>query len=843
MLQVTLGSLRSSSRRYVATALAIVLGVGFLAVTLVLSDTLSTSIEARVAGDVGRYAVVVGAGEQEDAQSVPAAALAAVSGLPGVAAAQGSARTFALVKGTAQASSTALTWNDLDPGSPLRLTAGTGPRSGAEAVVSTSVATRADLRVGSTVVVGDTQGKDHPLTVSGIVDPGAGLRFGTSLVLVTAPTIAAWSGSTGLDEIDVLATAGTDVGALRDRVAAAVAGVGPQQLSDGTTLGAPVTRTGAEETRRVVDANLSASDRTEITTFLLGFAAVAIFVSAIVIANTFAILVAQRLQQLALVRCVGATRRQVFGSVLAESVVVGLLGSALGLAGGIGAAALVSTVATKLDSPIPLQSLGISATSVIVPLLAGTIVTVGAALFPAVRATRVAPLAALRPEVPASVRTRAGIARLVVAGLLVAVGGAALAVGTSGHTLLVALGGGMLSFVGVLVGAVALVPALVRVVGAVPRRFAGVPGDLAVENAVRNRSRAAATSSALLVGVTLITTMSVGAASAQAAISDHLAASYAVDAQVVSQTDSGMTPALVSSITATEGIAATVPVTSGDALLRPAGRPSAGTEEPDRVIGVPTTTVGTVLRSAELSPLARVRPGVVVVTEVVAEGRGLADGGRAMLGTLPVTVAVVTEAPWPVMAADGDLARAGVPTVTRGVLVRLDDAQEPGPALDRLASTVADDDVFVDGAAPQRAELESVLSVVLLVVTGLLAVAILIALVGVGNTLALSVLERGRESALVRALGLTRGQLRGSLAIEAALLAVVGAVLGLALGVLYGWTGVSALLGDRAPVPLVVPWARVVVTILAALVAGVAAAWLPSRRAARITPAAALAME
>lgn len=844
MLQVTLGSLRTSSRRYLATALAIVLGVGFLAVSLVLSDTVTSSIEDRVAGDVGRYAVVVGHGPSDVAQSVPEAALPAVAAVPGVAAARGSAATSAQVKGTAQGYGLALTWNDLEARSPLRLTSGTGPRSTGEVAVSTSVATRAGLTVGSPVTVEDAQGTDHRLTVSGVVDTSGSIRYSSSLVFVTAASMTAWSGSAGLDEIDVVAAPGTDAATLRDRVAAAVAGAGPERSADGTTLEAPVTRTGAEESRRVVDSSLSASDRSDLTTFLLGFAAVAIFVSALVIANTFAILVAQRLQQLALVRCVGATRRQVFGSVLLESLVVGLLGSALGLAGGIGAAGAVSAVATSLDSPIPLQRLGFSVTSIVAPLLVGTLVTVVAALFPALRATRVAPLAALRPEVPASARTRAGIVRLVLAALLVVAGTGALLLGTGSHVVLVALAGGMLSFVGVLVGAVVLVPALVRLVGALPRRLAGVTGDLAVENSVRNPSRAAATSSALLVGVTLITTMSVGAACAQTAISDHLAASYAVDAQVVAQGGAGLTPATVSSVAATDGVAATVPVTSGEGRLGRAGSTGSTGAEVQQVVGVPTASVGTVLRSDTLSPLARVRPGVAVLADWAARDLGVSEGDRIVLGSVPETVTVVLEPPFPVMVADGDLARAGVATVTRAVLVRLDDAEKPGPALDRLAATLSGvDDVVVDGAAPQRAELESVLSVILLVVTGLLAVAVLIALVGVGNTLALSVLERGRESALVRALGLTRGQLRGSLAIEAGLLSVVGALLGVLLGIAYGWTGVAALLGDRAPVPLVVPWGRVLLVLLAALVAGVAAAWLPSRRAARIAPASALAME
>ena len=209
-----------------------------------------------------------------------------------------------------------------------------------------------------------------------------------------------------------------------------------------------------------------------------------------------------------------------------------------------------------------------------------------------------------------------------------------------------------------------------------------------------------------------------------------------------------------------------------------------------------------------------------------------------------VTVRVVKEPFASVMAASSDLTAAGATQQTGSLLVRLADGGDPGAVLDRLIATLSGvTGVSVDGAAPRRVEFQGIVDVVLLIVTGLLAVAVLIALVGVGNTLALSVLERGRESALLRALGLTRGQLRGSLAIEAALLALVGALTGTLLGVGYGYDGATALLGSIAPVPLVIPWGRLALVVVVALVAGVAAAWPPSRRAARVAPAAALALE
>lgn len=830
MLQVTLGSLRTSTRRYAATALAIVLGVGFVAATLVVSATLGASVRARITDDLARYAVVVTAATDGPNQTISASALVALSGLDGVAGVEGTVTTHVRIAGSAENLTAATTWHQTPT---LRTVSGAGPASADQVVVSTSIATRAGLAPGSPITVTDASGTDRHLTVSGVVDTSGSGRFsGRGLLLATPATMATLSGSTGLDQIGVVGRPGVDDATLRGSVASTIAAT-PAAAPGG---GAPPTvRTGADEADARVRDALRGTE--SLTLLLLAFAAVALFVSALVIANTFAILVAQRVQQLALLRCVGATSRQVFGSVLLESVTIGVGGSALGVGLGIGAAAVVSAVSGRFDTPFPLQQLGISASSIVLPILAGTLVTVIAALFPALGATRVAPLAALRSEAPASTRTRAGFVRLVSATVLFVGGTAGLVLGARAGQLAIAIPGGMVSFVGVLVGAVAVVPALVRVMGTIPRRLAGTPADLAVENAVRNPSRAAATSSALLVGVTLITMMSVAAVSAQGAIEQYLSARYPVDAQVTA-VEGALTAKVIAAVGRTDGVARTVTLTRADL------RVGTGGGAPESVVGVPTDTIGSVLRSDAQTSLALVRPGTIVVAGFVAGEHGLTDGGRTLLGSRPVTVHVVEQPFAPVMAATSDFAAAGATPQTGTLLVRLSDGSDPGPVLDRLGVSLSGvQGVSVDGAAPQRVEFQGIVDVVLLIVTGLLAVAVLIALVGVGNTVALSVLERARESALLRALGLNRGQLRGSLGIEAALLAVVGALLGTLLGVGYGYAGATALLGAIAPVPLVIPWSRLLLVVVIALVAGVAAAWLPSRRAARVAPATALAIE
>ncbi|GAA1899498.1 FtsX-like permease family protein [Lapillicoccus jejuensis] len=822
MLQVLLGTLRTSSRRYVATTLAIVLGVAFATVTLVLSGTLASSVRERVAGDVGGYAAVVVPGEGFGGNAVPAGVVDAVRRLPGVAAVVPVASTAVQVHGAAMAWTDARTWR---PTPAVRLVSGAAPTTAEQVVVSTSVAARADLRPGRPLEITDSTGAPRRLTVSGVAVPGdgsPGTLWGTGAALAT------WSGTSDLTQVLVTAAPGQDGGAVLVAVTAAVARVG-----HGADVPAAEVRSGAEEADRLTTQALQGSDA--LTMFLLAFAAVALFVSVLVIGNTFAILVAARRRQVALLRCVGATRGQVLRSVVAESLVVGVAGSLLGVGLGVALAAVVSRVVGG-SGPLPLQSLSVPAIAVGLPLLAGTLVTVLAALLPARRATRVTPLSALRPDDTATGTSpvRAGRVRVAVAVLLVVVGVAALAYGVRTASILVALPGGVLSALGLLLGAVVLVPPAVRLLGAVPRRVGGVSGDLAVENAVRNPARAAAAASALVVGVTLITMMSVAASSAQAGVLDELDAHFPVDAQV-SAAPGALTPTVVDQVARTDGVAATVTLSTASLVL--------GRGEPQVVTGVPTT-VGTVLRSAATTPYAVVRPGLVVVDASLAPALGLTEGARTTLGALPVTVHLVKEPPAPVLAAASDLERAGAQPRTGTLLLRLTDADTPGPTIDRLGRALAGvDGVDVGGAAPQRAELQQVVQVVLLVVTGLLLVAVAIALVGVGNTLALSVLERQRESALLRALGLTRGQLRGSLALEAALLAGVAVVVGVAAGIGYGWAGAQALLGAQLDVPLVVPWGRLLLVALVALAAGVAAAWLPSRRAARVHPALALAQE
>nr|WP_239522531.1 FtsX-like permease family protein [Geodermatophilus sabuli] len=575
---------------------------------------------------------------------------------------------------------------------------------------------------------------------------------------------------------------------------------------------------------------------TALAAVLLVFGTVAVVVAGLVIANTFAVLLAQRTRELALLRCVGATARQVRRSVLGEAALTGLAASLLGVGAGIGLAAVVSRLAEGVDSPVPLSGLSVPWPAVAAGLAVGVLTTLLAALAPARGATRVAPLAALRPTDPAPLHSRPGVLRLVLGLLLLLPGAALLVLGVLLPHVLVALPGGVLSFLGVVLLAQRAVPPVVRAAGGLVTRAGGVPARLAAGNATRNPGRTAATATALLIGVTLTTAMVVGTASTRASASAGLAAAYPAD--VVVEGLSGQLPGtLLPQLEGVDGVA-------GGTALR-----SAEVTGPDgqawTASGVDAATAVPVLRSTVDTPLPD--SGEVVVPEWQAEAWAVTDGDVVSLdgpaGSAPLRVQVAEESP--LLLTGADLARLDPAAPVGQLWLRLADAEAGAQdaVVDAVTDTVgtAVGDAQVTGVVSLRRQMNEVLDVLLLVVTGLLGVAVVIALIGVGNTLALSVVERRQENGLLRAMGLTRRQLRGLLAWESVLVAGVAAVLGVVLGGVYGMAGTASVLGMAGEVVLAVPWLQVAAIVVVATVAGLLASVLPARCAVRTPPVAALA--
>jgi putative ABC transport system permease protein len=691
-----------------------------------------------------------------------------------------------------------------------------------------AVSDRARARVGDVLTVtgyGDrgtattSTATTSTATVTGILDlggdPTAGLYARASVVAQQARN---W-GATAPTEVRVAAAPGVSDQQVVDDVTAALGG---RQVS---------VRTGDEQAQHAAEGLLGNS--TALAAVLLVFGTVAVLVAGLVIANTFAVLLAQRTRELALLRCVGATARQVRRSVLGEALATGLASSALGVAAGIGLAAVVSA-GTGTDSPIPLAGVSVPLYAVLTGLAVGTLVTLLAALAPARAATRVAPLAALRPVDAAPLRSKPGLLRLLLGLALLVPGVVLLGLGVGTTDVLVALPGGVLSFLGVVLLAQRAVPPVVAAAGRLATRIGGVPARLAAGNATRNPRRTAATATALLIGVTLTSAMVVGAASTRATATAGLAAAFPTD--VVVRGGDPLPAGLLGDLEAVDGVA-------GGTALEAASAPGPDGQE-WQVEGVDPAAAAPVLRST--ADLALPRDGQVVLPRWLADSWSVRTGDGVALGSSTFTAVLdgSGDLEQPLLTA-ADLHRLTPGTTLGELWLRLADADadaqsEAVDAITDLTGTAAPT-AMVAGLVSERAAIDSVLDTLLVVVTGLLGVAVVIALIGVGNTLALSVVERRQENGLLRALGLTRGQLRGLLAWEAALVAGVAAVLGVLLGGAYGLIGTASVLGGQGEVVLSVPWLQVVAIVVVATLAGLLASVLPARRAARTAPVAAIA--
>lgn len=813
MRSVLFAQVRTHAARLVASTLAIVLAVGFVVATLVLNETSrSTLLQAAGARYVGTDAVVT----STDGTAVEADLLKGLSAVQAVAP-EHETIVQAVVPGRGGTRWMSMESFATDP--VLRwqhLVAGAFPvRAGQVAVSERAGAAVGDILL-LTVPAGDGATSNVQATVVGVVDlgadPAAGLSGGG---YVTAEQAVTWG---ALPPVELRVAGGDDL---------------LTQLTEALADQPVSVRTGTE--RAELAAAELTGDNVQLTAVLLVFATVAVLVAGLVIANTFAVLLAQRTQELALLRCVGATARQVRRSLLGEALVTGLVASAVGVLAGVGLAAGVCALAAGTDSPVPLAGLAVPPAALLVGLAVGTLVTLLAALAPARAATRVAPLAALRPTDPAPLRSRPGRARLVLGLAMLVPGVAVLVLGVTGVQVLTAVAGGALSFLGVVVLAQRFLPPVVAAAGALVARVGGVPAELAAGNATRNPRRTAATAVALLIGVTLTTAMVVGAASTRATGAAELAAAYPTDV-VVDGTGEPLPAGLLDQLRAVDGVAGATALVAED-LIGPDGQPV-------RVQGVDSDAAAPVLRSAGELP----RGGQVVLPPYLADTWSIGDGEAVALrgsrGSLSLLAVVGSSEVSLPRVSVAELAAVAPDAAVDALWLRL--ADEGTAAQTRTVDQVTElagsaaPSTRTSGLVSERAALDEVLDALLLVVTGLLGVAVVIALIGVGNTLALSVVERRQENGLLRALGLTRRQLRSVLAWEAVLVAAVAALLGVLLGVGYGLAGTASVLGDFVLV-LTVPWLQVAVIVVLAALAGLLASVLPARRAARTAPVAALA--
>lgn len=834
MLRTAWRSLRHHKLRLVLSGVAIVLGVGFVVGTLIFTDTLNktfTDLFADVTADVvvTPKQDVPSGGIAGSVATLPSSMLDTVRGVDGVAKADGGvfADGVAIIGGddkplgTPGAPQFGSNWVDDEQLTAFRLIDGRGPQHAGEVVIDSVSADKGGYSVGDTVPLVTPKGSEDAELV-GI------FRYGTSGNLAGA-TIAAFDTATaqrlllnGADafvEIDAIAEAGVSQSTLAGRVKQAV---GPEVK----------VQTGQEA------ADQAAADLTAglsfINIFLLVFAGIALFVGTFIILNTFSMLVAQRARELALLRAVGATRGQVVRSVLAESFLVGLLGSVVGLLVGIGVAFALQGLFKAIGAEIPTTGLVVQPRTVVVGIVIGVAVTVLAALPPALRASRIPPMAALRADValaPRSLRVRA-------------VSGAVLLVlGLVAMTLGVARGGSAGSaWVGIgtvvtLVGAIVLSPAIaapvVRLLGfAFPRLF-GTVGRLAVDNARRQPRRTAATASALMIGLALVSALTVFATSAKTSVNQVVDRVIGAEFVVTNASFRPFPPEVAEAIRTTEGVASVAPVKQAPAQVDGQSVFVTGVE--------PALEAGMVTVEFVVGSMADLGPGQVLVDTTTAERAGLSPGDqvRMVFPTGKQTLQVVglyqpAGSFSGYVVANDTLAAAGLALGDSLVYVKADDGADLDAVQAGIESALA---VFptvqVQSQAQFKEEISSNVDQLLMVMIMLLSLAILIAVLGIVNTLVLSVIERTREIGLLRAVGALRKQVRRMVLLEALVIAVYGAVIGLVLGVGFA-VALQRTLVEQGIEVLDIPWGGLMTFLVLAGVVGVLAAVWPAYRAGRL---------
>ncbi|MEV0680555.1 FtsX-like permease family protein [Actinosynnema sp. NPDC050436] len=831
MLRTIIAGLKARTARLVLSSVAIALGVAFVTGTLVLSDAMSDGMRddfAKSARNVDISVITSG-----DTKGISPETLEKIRRTPGVAGADPREYTpVPLVASNGKAKSAlAVPLGTVEELREFDLADGRYPTTATEVAVDVRTATTAKLTVGRSVTLLDEDGQEREYTLVGTYKQGAGEMS-----------------MTGLDHL-VLSSAGFQQ-FVTDRlpyqvVAVAADGFTQQQVADNVRQAIGDTGYTTQTGEQLTEATLRqiSSQAAEFTTFLLAFAVIALVVASMVIYNTFTILVAQRTRELALMRCVGASRKQVFRGVLAEALAMGLIASVIGLLGGLGTSALLQKVISGLgdSGATTAVRLPLSVTTVLAAFGVGVLVTVLAAVLPARKATRVAPVAALRNQLDSHEEvTRTGKLRVLFAVLLAVGGAGAVALGMGMDDEMAAMltsgTGTMLLLAAVLVLGPLLVGPINRALGVVPRALFGVPAKLASANAGRNPKRTAATTAALMIGVTVVALVTVVANSAKetanAQVDQRMPADYTITSSVPGRPLPVELAERLAAVPQVEKAAPTTTVTGPDAYFT----------------GVAREALGDLLRpTVDSGSLADLGEGTVALESDYAKMQGLSVGSTTTIKTDAGENALKV-----VALVSGQ--RLGDGLVTLETSARMDPEQDgyqsiliklrPGAVDGRAAVEKVTDSsplAAIDSAAETKAQLNKQLDQVLAFVWALIGLAVVIALFGIANTLTLSVLERTRESALLRALGLTRGQLRLMLVVESVLMAVMGAAIGLVLGVAFGWVITTAVSTDAVSLAFTVPVGQIGAMLAAAVVAAVLAAALPARRAARTSVVAGMA--
>lgn len=826
--------------RLASTGLAIVLGVGFVCGSLVLTDTINATFrnlftQANAGISLQIQAVDAlstdSATSTGGAQPVPASVLARVKAVPGVANAVGDVQGSAVILDRAG--------KPINPPGPptiglafppdpalsgLTVRKGRPPSAAGEVAIDSDTASKYGFHLGEQVrIVTDLPAR--AFTVVGLVGLGSsGSLAGATLSAFTTSEAQALFDSEGrYAAIEVKAAAGVSDSELQVRVATA--------LGPGFRV-----RTGTQAA--TASANSITKGLAFLTDLLLVFAAIALVVGTFLIANTFSMIVTQRTRELGLLRALGAERRQVMRAVLIEAALTAVVASVIGVFAGLGMEAAVVSLLSHAGASIPAQGRVVEVRTIVVALAVGLIVTLAAAFGPARRATRVPPLAALRDDVLVPVSGRrwrrvAGAICGILAVVLLVAGmaqGSVAPVGYGAFLLLAAL---------LLLGSL-VAPALADTVGRLPASISGVTGRLARRNATRVPTRTAANANALLIGVALVGLLTVVAASVTASANNLIDKLFNGDYLVQTNGFQGVPSGVATTLAADSEVAAVGVVRGARAGLGSQRIGISGANQSALTIGSVSYVSGSYPSGGGTD---------LLIDQKTATARHLSVGS-----TIPVTFpAGVQTATVAAVFADNQLLGSWVMPLEQFKVhfpaAKLDDVvlidMKPGSGAAGRAQiaelTKQYPSIKVQDKTQLEAQQRNSINQLLSLFTALLVLALLIAFLGIANTLALSILERTRELGILRALGMSRRRLRAAVRWESVILSAVGAIEGLVFGVVAG-VAVIVALRTQGIHYLVVPWVRLLVYLVVACLLGMGAGAFPARRAARLRILSAIAV-
>jgi putative ABC transport system permease protein len=845
MFRTALRNVLAHKARLLMTVLAVMLGVAFVSGTLIFSDTLHNAFRQQSSKGLDKVAVgITDYGTRPDAAEqrpgISAAQLAKVTAAPGADIATGQVSGFA---GAADRDGKLIAqgWSNKGgnffPGKDGKdwryaFTGGHGPANSGEIALDRGTAEKGGYQVGEKVRIA-TNRPVKEYTLSGVftTDQGA-VNSGGSLVLFDTRTAQELFLKPGyFASAVVTAEPGADQAALRDAITPLVSKEATVQT--GKQLAAE------EETM------VSESTKT-LTQVLLGFAGIALFVGVFLISNTFTMLVAQRTKELALMRAVGASRKQITRSILAEAGIVGLIASVIGFALGLGMASGLDPVMQAMGAELPSGPLVVGLTPVIASVAVGVLITMFAAWLPARRAAKIPPVAAMS-SVHATPSMKSLVVRNVIGALVTGLGAAAVVGGAAmgKETGRILIGAGAFF---ALIGIIILIPLLSRPVIALVRPFLNrvfkISGKLAGLNSVRNPRRTGATASALAIGLTLVTGLTVLGVTMGRAIDKQTTDVIKADYMVSMASKSSMDKSVIDTLAKAKGVAAASPQQYG--TLKD------GRGEGQNAIGVTPGDVEKVLNLPVVKgSLGGLGQGGVAVDEKTAASEGyqvgqtmtvtFEDGKKAKVtiggiyqhndfisGIMIDTKVLAAHTPEPIIYSAYVAMDGGPSAVNEQSLI---DSLGKNPAIVIMDS----DDI--------RNEFGGVVNQMLNIMYGLLAMALIIAVLGVVNTLAMSVFERQQEIGMLRAIGLARTKVKTMIRLEAVVISLFGAVVGVVLGTFLAWAIGQTVKDQITGYSLIIPWDRIGIFLVLAGVVGVLAAMWPARSAARLNMLSAIKAE